>query len=61
MPGPPIKRYTLVPGDRDGRVRRLHLAPVDTGSRAQRLERMERVAERERAGEDGPARTDRPE
>jgi hypothetical protein len=60
MPGPPIKRYTLVPGDRDGRLRRVRLAPLDAGARAQRLERMEQVVERERAGEDGAARDERP-
>ena len=60
MPGPPIKRYTLVPGDRNGRVRRVRLAPVETGSRAQRLERMEQVVERERGAEDGSARANRP-
>jgi uncharacterized protein (TIGR00251 family) len=36
MPEPPIKRYALVPGGRDGAVRRFHLA--------RRLERMEEVA-----------------
>ncbi len=49
----PIKRYTLVPTGRNGSVRSFHLARVASASgallRAERLERMEEIAERERA------------
>jgi hypothetical protein len=51
MSEPPIKRYALVPGSREGRVRRFHLARVAPAStpRPERLERMEEVADRERS------------
>jgi hypothetical protein len=57
MPQPRIKRYALVP-DGDGRgMRRFHLAQVAPSSRsalgADRLERMEEIAERDRWRESG--------
>ena len=64
VPEPPIRRYTLVPGAREGGVRRFHLAPgAPRPPRGeQRLERMEEIAaldrrdgadpERRRAGGD---------
>ena len=57
VPQPRIKRYALVP-DRDGRgMRRFHLARVAPSSRsalgADRLERMEAIAERDRGRENG--------
>jgi hypothetical protein len=57
MPEPRIKRYALVPKSGDDGVRRFQLARVALGSgsalAAERLERMEAIAARERAGEDG--------
>jgi hypothetical protein len=57
MPQPRIKRYALVP-DGDGRgMRRFHLALVAPASRsalgADRLERMEEIAEWDRGRENG--------
>jgi hypothetical protein len=52
MPEPQIKRYALVPSAGEDGVRRFHLARVAgaSGSRpvAERLERMEEIAARER-------------
>jgi hypothetical protein len=48
---PNVKRYALVPNDSNNGVRRFHLARVASEGRvpdAQRLERMEDVAARER-------------
>jgi hypothetical protein len=50
---PRIRRYALVPGAREGEVRRFHLARVDRSSRstsgeAERFERMEVIAELDR-------------
>ena len=57
MPEPRIKRYALVPNSGNDGVRRFQLARVALGSgsapAAERLERMEEIAARERAGEDG--------
>jgi hypothetical protein len=57
MPEPRIKRYALVPRAEEGGVRRFQLARVTSVSgsvpAAERLERMEEIAARER---DGPAR-----
>lgn len=53
MPEPRIKRYALVPNaDEDG-VRRFQLARVASGSvpAAERLERMEEIAARDRHDE----------
>jgi hypothetical protein len=54
----PIKRYALVPTARNGSVTSFHLARVAAASaelrRADRLERMEEIAERERGGADPP-------
>jgi hypothetical protein len=57
MAEPPIKRYALVPGSRDGGLRRFHLARVESEvrSRPERLERMEEVADRERRDAARPA------
>ena len=59
MPEPRIKRYALVPkADEDG-VRRFQLARVAASRSvpaAERLERMEEIAARER--EDGPRPAD---
>jgi len=57
MAQPQIKRYALVP-ERDGHgMRRFHLARVAPSSRSalgvNRLERMEEIAERDRARENG--------
>jgi hypothetical protein len=59
MPGPPIKRYALVPkGGSDG-IRRFQLARVSGGERSsanrspERLARMEEIAERDRRDTDG--------
>jgi len=57
MPQPRIKRYALVP-DEDGRgPRRFHLARVAPAPRSalgvDRLERMEKIVERERECENG--------
>ncbi|HVD57948.1 MAG TPA: hypothetical protein VNC17_13985 [Thermoleophilaceae bacterium] len=57
MPQPRIKRYALVP-DGDGRgTRRFHLARVASASRsalgADRLERMEEIAGRDRGRQNG--------
>ena len=53
MPEPQIKRYALVPKAGEGGVRRFQLARVATASRsvpgAERLQRMEEIAARERA------------
>jgi hypothetical protein len=51
MPGPRIKRYALVPSAREDGIKRFHLARV-----AERLERMEEVAARERASPCSPGR-----
>jgi hypothetical protein len=57
MPEPRIKRYALVPTSGSDGVRRFQLARVAPGSgsapAAERLERMEEIAARERDGEDG--------
>jgi hypothetical protein len=53
---PNIKRYALVPNDGDNGMRRFHLARVTSPGRvadASRLERMEDVAAREHAREEG--------
>jgi hypothetical protein len=47
---PTVRRYALVPNDSNEGVRRFHLARV-ASPRAERLERMEDVAERERERE----------
>jgi hypothetical protein len=57
MARPQIKRYALVP-ERDGHgMRRFHLARVAPSSRSalgvNRLERMEEIAQRDRARENG--------
>ena len=57
MPQPRIKRYALVP-DGDGRgMRRFHLARVAPASRsaldADRLQRMEEIADRDSGRENG--------
>jgi len=64
MPEPQIKRYALVPSAGEDGLRRFHLARVAgaTGSRpaAERLERMEEIAARERrANGDDPRREQR--
>jgi hypothetical protein len=55
MPEPRIKRYALVPQHGEDGVRRFALARVASDLRsvpaAERLERMEEVAARERSGE----------
>jgi hypothetical protein len=54
---PNVKRYALVPNDSNNGVRRFHLARVASAGRvpdAQRLERMEDVAGREREREEAP-------
>jgi hypothetical protein len=52
MPEPQIKRYALVPSAGEDGVRRFHLARVAGASgslpAAERLERMEEIAARER-------------
>ena len=57
MPEPRIKRYALVPTSNGDGVRRFQLARVAPASgsvpAAERLERMEEIAAREREGEDG--------
>ena len=59
MPEPRIKRYALVPKDGEDGVRRFQLARVASASgsvpAADRLERMEEIAARERQ-EDADAR-----
>lgn len=56
MPEPRIKRYALVPKAGEDGVRRFQLARVASGSRsvpaAERFERMEEIAERERRNGD---------
>jgi hypothetical protein len=47
---PTVRRYALMPNDSNEGVRRFHLARV-ASPRAERLERMEDVAERERERE----------
>jgi hypothetical protein len=47
---PSVRRYALVANDSNDGVRRFHLARV-AAPRAERLERMEDVAERERRDE----------
>jgi hypothetical protein len=64
MPEPQIKRYALVPSAGEDGVRRFHLARVAgaSGSRpaAERLERMEEIAARERRDNgDDPRREQR--
>ena len=63
MPEPRIKRYALVPKAGDDGVRRFRLARVTSGSRsvpaAERLERMEEIAARERRDGDGRQSLDR--
>jgi hypothetical protein len=52
---PIVKRYALVPNDSNNGMRRFHLARVASAARvpdAQRLERMEDVAAREREREE---------
>ncbi len=47
---PNVKRYALVPNDSNNGMRRFHLARVTSAGRvpdAQRLERLEEIAERE--------------
>jgi hypothetical protein len=61
MPEPRIKRYALVPSAGEDGVRRFHLARVAGPGRsrpaAERLERMEEIAARERRnGGPGPRR-----
>ena len=57
MPEPRIKRYALVPQSGNDGVRRFQLARVALGSgsvpAAERLERMEEIAARERTDGDG--------
>lgn len=52
MSAPRIKRYALLPKAGEDGIRRFHLARVAAtgtpGSSAQRLERMERIAELDR-------------
>ena len=59
MPEPRIKRYTLVPHAEERGARRFHLARVAPSSRsalgADRLERMEEIAARERRSHNGGA------
>jgi hypothetical protein len=53
---PNVKRYALVPNDSNNGMRRFHLARVTSAGRApdaQRLERMEDVAAKERQREEG--------
>ena len=64
MPEPRIKRYALVPkADEDG-VRRFQLARVATASgslpAAERLERMEEIASRERRDDSESRHGDEP-
>ena len=58
MAEPEIRRFALLPGARENGVRRLHLARVAPSSRsalgADRLERREEIAARERG--DAPSR-----
>jgi len=58
MPEPPIKRYALMPAEGEDGIRRFHLARVAHSSRtamaADRLERMEEIAELERRKHDWP-------
>jgi hypothetical protein len=55
MPEPRIKRYALVPNPGPDGVRRFHLARVAAESSstpaAERLERMEEIAARDRDGD----------
>jgi hypothetical protein len=55
MPEPRVKRYALMPAPGEDGIRRFHLARVTHSSRtampADRLERMEDVAARERDNE----------
>jgi hypothetical protein len=57
VPQPRIKRYALVPYGGGRGIRRFHLARVAPSSRsalgADRLERMEEIAERDRGRENG--------
>ena len=57
MPEPRIKRYALVPKAGEDGVRRFQLARVALASgsvpAAERLERMEEIAARERPANDG--------
>jgi hypothetical protein len=48
--GSGVRRYALVLNDSNNGLRRFHLARVASAPAAQRLERMEDVAEREREG-----------
>ena len=58
MADPEIRRFALLPGARENGVRRMHLARVAPSPRsalgADRLERMEEIAARERG--DAPSR-----
>jgi hypothetical protein len=58
MPEPRIKRYALVPKAGEDGLRRFQLARVASGSSsvpgAERLERMEEIAARERRDRDDP-------
>ena len=45
---PSVKRYALVPNDSNNGLRRFHLARVASARAADRLERMEDVAARDR-------------
>jgi hypothetical protein len=60
MPEPRIKRYALVPKAAEDGLRRFQLARVASGSGsvpgAERLERMEEIAARERDRRDPPPR-----
>jgi hypothetical protein len=60
MPEPRIKRYALVPKAGEDGVRRFQLARVESSARpvpaAERLERMEEIAAREREQERPPDR-----
>ena len=64
MPEPRIKRYALVPKAGDDGVRRFQLARVAPASgsapAAERLERMEEIAARERDGGDSSGNGGRP-
>jgi hypothetical protein len=55
---PRIRRYALVPGARDGSVRRFHLVRVAAAERpesgvVERFERMEEIAELDRREPEG--------
>jgi hypothetical protein len=62
MPEPRIKRYALVPQSGEDGVRRFQLARVAGASgslpAAERLERMEEIAARERRENGGPSPRD---